>query len=332
MRSSSDAEEKTVSGTLPNRLQAAVNLFPLTRFPADLATLTLFVGTSVFGIGQLPPGSLPRFALAVPLLLLCPGYAVVAALYPTEGSLPVTSMSRTGTRLALSFGLSLVVVSVTVIAVGTVAQFGFVQVLVALGAVTLVVTQFAVVRRMTAPQERRYQVPVRGPLVRSIDALGTRSSFAQFSAVLLAVALIVSSGAVFAAIANPPAENDFTEFYVGTEDENGTVATAEYPETLGDGPPLVFGVTNHESTVEEYVVVVQLQEVDTDGTVTSRQELDRFQNTVAVGETWHQDHSLQSTETGDERRLQYLLYREEPPETPTEANAYRTVHVWVNDE
>lgn len=34
--------------------------------------------------------------------------------------------------------------------------------------------------------------------------------------------------------------------------------------------------------------------------------------------------------TGDELRLQYLLYRGSPPATSTQSNAYREVHLWVN--
>jgi uncharacterized membrane protein len=304
-------------------------LVTLARYPADLALLSVFLCSGLLGIGRLPADSVLRFAVAFPVLFLCPGYAVVSVLYPTQGALPVAGMNRTVVRLALSFGLSLAIVPVVVIGISAAGTVGFLPVLTSLGVGALLVMQIAVVRRLRVPEARRYRLRIRRPVVRYIDAFRGRRSSAQFTSVLLLVGLVVAASTLFVAMGNPPSENNFTELYVGTENENGTVTTAEYPEALSQETPLVVSVTNHESTVKEYVVVVQLQEVDDTGEVTSREELDRFRSEVEVGETWQQSHRPTARIGDDDRRLQYLLYCDEPPQTPTETNAYRTVHIWV---
>jgi len=34
--------------------------------------------------------------------------------------------------------------------------------------------------------------------------------------------------------------------------------------------------------------------------------------------------------TGENLRVQYLLYRGDPPAEPTQENAYRSLHLWVD--
>jgi uncharacterized membrane protein len=91
----------------------------------------------------------------------------------------------------------------------------------------------------------------------------------------------------------------------------------------------------------EYTVVVELQRVtivnETDSTtnattvrVLDERELRRFEVSLAHNETWHNQHTVTPTMTGDRLRLQYLLYRGEPPADPSGETAYRELHLWVN--
>jgi len=41
-------------------------------------------------------------------------------------------------------------------------------------------------------------------------------------------------------------------------------------------------------------------------------------------------HVLEPTRTGEELRVQYLLYAGEAPETPTRENSYRDLHLWID--
>jgi uncharacterized membrane protein len=79
--------------------------------------------------------------------------------------------------------------------------------------------------------------------------------------------------------------------------------------------------------------VVQLQTVEQTGnetTVLSREELARFETTIEHNETHHERHTLAPTRTGENLRVKYLLYKNTTPETPTEANAYRDLHLWID--
>jgi len=98
---------------------------------------------------------------------------------------------------------------------------------------------------------------------------------------------------------------------------------ANYPDELVVGEPadLVVGVENNEHEDVEYSVVVQLQEVEIEGNetrVVEYDEVDRFETTLAHNETWQHSHGVVATRTGENLRLQYLLFRGDPPSDPSE--------------
>ena len=95
---------------------------------------------------------------------------------------------------------------------------------------------------------------------------------------------------------------------------------------------------NNEYEPIEYTVVVQLQAVeieDNESRVTDRTELERYSTTVPHNESDIRNRSLavdNETATayqGQDRRVKFLLYRDEVPAQPTADNAYRDLHLWV---
>ncbi|WP_434529996.1 DUF1616 domain-containing protein (plasmid) [Haloarcula sp. NS06] len=58
--------------------------------------------------------------------------------------------------------------------------------------------------------------------------------------------------------------------------------------------------------------------------------LQDFEKRLKSNETWRHTHTVTPRLTGDRLRLTYLLYRGDPPATPTTGNAYRNLHLWVN--
>lgn len=310
----------------------------LATYPADLAVLSLFVLASAVAIELLPPESTLRFLIALPLIAVLPGYACVSMLFP---GVPESDDARWSglkrgldgvERAALGFGLSLAIVPLVLVAVGTVLPLTLEVVLVALCVVTLTFAQLASLRRLRLPPEARYGFH---PLVRARDAYDSafadRGVAGQAAALVLVVGMIAGVGSVAVAVGTQPDANTFTEFYVGTTNDDGELVTGGYPETVVVGEPatLTFGVENHERTTQEYVVVVQLQRVD-DGEVVSRDRLGTFDETVPAGDTWQRTHDVVPSQTGDDLRITYLLYRGEPPEVPTTENAYRHLHIWID--
>lgn len=241
-------------------------------------------------------------------------------------------------RVALSFGLSIAVVPL----LGLILNFTpwgirLAPILVTISGFTLAATGVAAVRRRNLPVEERFHVPYR----QWIDA-GRSELFDpenRLDAVLnvvLVASVLLAVGSVAYAVAVPPQGEAFTEFYLLTEDENEELVAADYPSEfqLGESQPVVVGIGNHEGGTTEYTVVVQLQRVETtdnETTILEREEIDRFQS-PAIGDngTWQRTHGIQPTMTGDRLRVQYLLYRDAPPGTPTAENAYRDLHLWID--
>jgi uncharacterized membrane protein len=303
----------------------------------DLALVSLFVLLAVPALELLAAGSTVRFLIAIPLLVFLPGYACLAMLFP--GTAESTDPRWTGLnrgldsveRAGLSFGLSLGIVPLVLIGVGSFQPLTLEIVLGSLALLTLVLTQVALLRRLQVPPNERYTVePLTWARTMYARTFTNRGFAGQAAALLLVVGVVVGFGTIAVAVANPPDANAFTEFYVGTENEEGDLVTSGYPDTIDvdDSATLTFAVENHEQSSQQYFVVVQLQRVE-DGEVVARDRLGSFDETVAAGETWQRTNELSPQRTGDDLRITYLLYRSEPPEEPTKENAYRHLHIWI---
>jgi len=342
---------------------------PVRSLPADLVAVVVLVVAACLsvlipGVNETPL----RVVLGLPLVLFLPRYAFVAALFPEAGASPTAESGTevdddaaaesadgagpipglTGgegdrgidgiERVALSFGLSIAVVPL----LGLVLNFTpwgirLWPILVTVSGFTLASTAVAATRRRALPADERFRVPYR----QWIDA-GRSELFEPETRldgilnVVLVASILLAVGSVAYAVAVPPQGESFTEFYLLTEDEEEDLVAADYPTEfqVGQSQPIVVGIGNHEHESVEYSVVVQLQEVTTEGNETvvrERRELDRFTTpAVADNETWQRTHGIRPTTTGEDLRVQYLLYRGSPPESPTAENAYRDLHLWID--
>lgn len=310
------------------------------RYPTDLAFVSLAALSIALGIGTLPAGSSVRFLLALPLVVFLPGYATTAFLFPGSGGDAGTGWQPNVGRIdgvdraGIAFGTSLALVPLLLVAAGSVVALTLVTVLGTLAGFTLVASQLAAVRRLRLPPEERPRFRPRRVVGSVFDrSFRRRSLFGKLTAVVLVLGLVVGMGSVVFAVADPPAANSFTGFFVTTENEAGELVASDYPSTMveGESTSLVVGVENHERSEQRYTVVAQLQRVDGE-TVTERSELDRVADTVPAGETWQVDHEVSPSLVGEDLRLTYLLYRGEPPETPTRENAYQELYIWIDVE
>lgn len=344
--------ERTVTDRLRLLLPA-----PVRKLPADLAAVVVLSGLACLVV--LVPGlneTLLRVVFGLPLVLFLPGYVLVAALFPEAGESPEASDTGTDAetgsdaestddrgidgveRTALSFGLSIAVVPL----LGLILNFTpwgirLVPILVSVVGFTVVTTGIAAERRRTLPEDERFRVPYHEWVAAGrAELLEPTSRWDAILNVALVCSVLLALATVGFAVAVPPQGETFTEFYLLSEDEDGELVAANYPSnfTLGDSRPVVVGIGNHEGEPVEYTVVVQLQDVTVEGnetTVEQRQELDRFSSpSIADNETWQTTHDIEPTMTGDQLRLQYLLYRGSPPASPTAENAYRDLHLWVD--
>ena len=337
---------------------------PVRTLPADLAAvvvLAVFTTLAVFVpvINETPV----RVALGLPFVLFVPGYAFIAALFPEAGSsstaenTPVDdagdaaendsegteSVNEGGIdgveRVALSFGLSIAIVPL----IGLVLNFTpfgirLLPVVVCLDAFTLVAVAIAARRRDQLPVAERFAVPYR-----EWYAAGRTELFQPDSRgdavlnVILVVSVVLAAVSVGYAVAVPKQGEQFSEFYVLTENESGDLVADDYPTnlTVGEPKPVIVGIGNHEREETEYTVVMALQRVElvdneSNVSVLGETELQRYSATVRKNGTSMRDVSIQPTFSGENLRVAFLLYKGDPPADPTAENAYRELHLWVN--
>lgn len=239
-------------------------------------------------------------------------------------------------RTALSFGLSIAIVPLIGLSLNfTPWGIRLVPIIVAVTTFTLVCVWVAAVRRERLPSNQRFSVPYKTWVQAGRDELVEPDSRTDAALnVMLVVSILLAVGSVGYAVTVPAEGEQFTEFYLLTENNEGELVADGYPQELtrGERAELLVGVENNEYTTINYTVIVQLQQVRQEGNetiVTNRSEIDRFETTLSHNETARRQHVLQPTVTGENLRVQYLLYKDEVPEEPTQATAYRDLHIWI---
>ena len=331
-------------------------LFPqqLRELPADLAGVLSWVLISNIAVFAPILRETPlRVVVGLPLVLFIPGYALIAALFPEAGISPEhdyetasdtpkdASENRSGIdgieRIALSFGLSIAVVPLLGLVLNF-TPFGIrlTPIMVAVSGFTLLLTAIAAQRRWDLPPDDRFEVPYQDWIADARSELLDPDSRGDAGLnVLLVVSILLAVSSVGYAVAVPPDGEQFSEFYLLTENDDGELVADGYPTNVTAGEPqsLVVGIGNHEHEQLQYTVVVEAHRVNTANnstTVLERESLRQFEATVGANETWHQPHTVSPTMTGDRLRLTYLLYRGTPPQQPSVESAYREVHLWIN--
>ncbi|ELZ33429.1 hypothetical protein C474_05095 [Halogeometricum pallidum JCM 14848] len=300
---------------------------------AVLAVVGLGLGVAVGPSALLAPITVVFGALYV---LVLPGYALTAALFPARSPSPETLRVNHPTvsaaeRAVLAVGLSLMATPLVVLGLNF-TEFGItrVSVLVGLFAVVAVGLVAAAVRRARVPPRERFRLP--------LDRLSGGVGSLPKTHLLIAVFLLASAGFAGATLAEPQNGERYTELYLLTDNgENGTLVADQFPSQLSPTEPrsIYVGIGNQEERTVEYSVVTELQRIETvDGErrVAAESELERFSTTLQAGQTFRGQRKLtsRSSVTGERLRLIFLLYRGSPPENPTEENAYRSTHIWVN--
>jgi len=259
----------------------------------------------------------------------------------TNAPSSATSHDRSGIdgieRVALSFGLSIAIVPL----IGLILNFTpwgirLASIALTVSLFTLASVAVASSRRHDLPPEDRFRIPYETWITDARNELFNPDSRTDAALnVLLALSILLAVSSVGYAVAVPKEGESFSEFYLLTEDDDGELVADGYPTdiTIDDRPELIVGIGNQEHEPMNYTVVVQLQSVTTEGnttTVQSRTEIDRFTASVAHNETAHQRRTLTPTQTGENLRVKYLLYRGDAPPTPTAETAYRDLHLWMN--
>jgi uncharacterized membrane protein len=320
------------------------------NFPADLATLIGLVVLMGLTLLSGVRGTPVQILIGLPFVLFAPGYVLVGALFPERGGERVPYDSETDRffsyfrrgvdvyeRIILSFWFSIAIVPLLSLGLNfTPWGIRLVPVVLTIAGVTVVGAVVAAVRRWDLPPEQRFRVPYREWWETGYDEFVRPSSRIDLVMnVVLVLSLLLAVGSASYAVVVPQNDQQFTEFYVLAENETGGLNADDYPTEfeLDQSEQVIIGISNHEGRPTNYSVVVQLQRVEFQNNstrVTETQRLDRFDSYVRPNSTLARPHTISPTMTGEELRLQYLLYRGSVPSNPTAANAYRRAHFWIN--
>lgn len=307
-----DARHTTATGT------------GLPAIPRDLAVASALavLGATVVVVD---PGVVFRTLLGVPLLLVLPGYAVLAAADPRRRTDGPTAEFDTLDRALLSVGLSLGLLAVLGFLVAA-TPWGITAPTVAVAAavLTLAASTVAVRRRATVPLSER--PPAWDP--RTLLPRPGGGRLANGVAVVAVVVLVAAVG--FGAYA-PQGTEPYTAFSVQATSLDG-VTFAPGPLPLGETSPVTVRVTNEEGTAVTYLVVVTRDRV-TGGVeaptaaveVVETAAVGRYEFTLADAGTWTGDYGAAVPAEG-RYRFTFDLYRVEAGavgESP-----YRTLTLW----
>lgn len=285
---------------------------------STFADLILVLGLA---LAALVVASVPAFSVTIvrPIIgtiavLFVPGYAFIAALFPQKTTL------GNGVRLALSFGLSIVIVPLLEIALNfTPWGIRLGPTLVALVAFTLVCVVVASVRRRQLPLEQRFAVnwPV---WHHSDDREPPRlagSTFDRMLSVALVIAIIASVAVASYALIMPKSSEHFTEFYL--LGANGTLANYTTDYRVGVPSPVTVGIVNHEARDVTYTLVVSANNS------TQRSIVYSEQVGIPDGQQWEKQIKVVLNQPGNNVKLDFALYADAQTAEP-----YRDTHIWVN--
>lgn len=295
-----------------------------------------------------------RVAVLLPLVLFLPGYVLVGVLYPKapkNGSRPGSGeRTRSGDRgidgverFGLSLAASLAILPLIAFALNfTPAGIRVEPVMLALSWFTLIFAFLTFVRRLGTDADRRFGLPPlssigagsvryfgvgRGSLSGRRPFEATSATQRTFNLLLVASLLVLIASVGYAAMTPYPGEEDFTEFYLVTQNESGDYTTTGLPRDLSAGAGTAYPVTieNHEGEPVTYTTVVELQDAGGGG----GSEVGRAQAEVAPGEASVTEVTVTPDRGGEDLRLVFLLYKGEAPADPTVENAYLHTRLYV---
>lgn len=312
---------------------------------------TLVVGVGVFvahlAMVVFADGSPLRILLVTPLLLFFPGYALLAIAYPFGADSKTTDLEAIAdglrlrtpgcltlrVRFALSFGLSVVVLSVIALTIVTVT-----------GGLTLRSLRWSLTgvvllgmsKRILDDRPARYRIPFEKPVALLGGASTSSWSRGQWVVNGIVVLLVLASiGAFTATLAASPRGDQYTSLAILTKTDSGELISGDYPETLepNESTELYARISNHEGERTEYTLVGALQRTrrtNESFTVVESERL--FQRRVELdsGESTVLEQNISADSPGSHLRVVYFLYRGDPPARLQYDEAYRSGHIWIN--
>lgn len=308
--------------------------FLQTRIFSDLKVILLWLIGAIACIYVPVLNETPvRVLLALPLVLFIPGYALIAALFPTDEDLDLIE------RIALSFGLSIAVVPLIGLGLNyTPWGIRLDPIVISLSLFTIIMVLIAQGRRAMTDPDDRYRFPadeiMAGIREEFFPNEGNRTD--KILSIVLLISIIAAIGTTIFVIAFPKEGEKFTEFYILGEKR----MAADYPDRMiiGEEYPMYIGVGNHEYRNISYTIEVHQMAMETDESgnisyITRMNMTDRLSVAVPHNETVTLPYNLSAADIGY-NRIEFLLFNESVPDRSVWGierinQSYRDLHLWV---
>ena len=283
------------------------------KIPADLILVLIWLAAAGLAIYLSIPETLPlRVVLALPLMLVIPGYCVIAALFPKNGDINLIE------RFVLSFGLSIAIVPLIGLGLNfTPWGIRLEPILLSVILFTLVMVLVAYYTRTGLPQDEQFRIHFASSAAAIQEEIipAKKGRFDRILGIVLALAILVTIATAIFVIAVPREGEPFTEFFI-----LGNNRTAEnYPDQIipGQRYPMFVGVGNHEYrttryTIETWMLLTEFDNVTNTSQIRAMDPSERLSITLAHNQTSIIPYNFSVNKTGY-NRAEFLLFDENVP-------------------
>lgn len=220
-------------------------------------------------------------------------------------------------RLALSIGLSIVIIPLIGFGLNYLWELTLVPITVTLFCLTLIFSGIAWYRRIRFPEEDRFFITL---VFNQESAIKSKTEKNEMIIAILSVvlSLIILIGAMAFVILTPTSGGQFTELYC--LDQNHTLEDLPTNMTVNETGTIIIGVSCHENELSYYSVLITI--TNATGEICN-QSVWSYNITLSHEEENEITHEFQINETGD-----YLLMLE-LFKAPSQA-VYQECHIWVH--
>lgn len=317
------------------------------KYPVDII-LSMFCSFIIIPIIFLNLNDTLKIVIGLSFLLFIPGYLVLFAIFPTKKTDKGIDFTE---RIALSFGISLVIVALTGIALYyTADKIQSESALLSIFIINISIGVLSIYRWFkTKPDER---------LVLSIDLASykLKDKLDKVLISILIILILVTSTLFIFVITNPRFDEKFTSFNILDSDR----MTTNYPHNIiaGENATIIIGVTNHEYQTINYTIEIWLINQTITYDESTKENIITYNNAWFIDKIntrlnhidkntekgwesqWEFNYIFNITKKGENLTLAFLLYK-----TPTNSydytndykdiieqkidNSYKELYIWI---
>lgn len=257
-------------------------------------------------------GTVFREALGTAMMLLIPGYALTAALFPGKDKIGRLEWA------ILSFTFSVAITSLMGFALNYL-PLGIRPGSVIPGLVLIVVclTIVANVKRQALPADERFAPDIVKLSTQAVKAAVSFLKADRVANTMLVLSALIALSVLAYAVVFPIQGEKYTEFYILGPEGKATNYTTSI--VLGNVSPVIVGVSNHEQRDVTYDLLIALNDSSKNSSLYSEQIK------VPSNESWQKKIDVKPDRNGTNMELEFLLYADGNHTAP-----YRELHLWVN--